>query len=216
MGSKQSLSDRVVLYRLLSRLLAYPFDADVVTFVAGLSLDESSASTGAALKAALIQMQEAVRNSPDLVMLVEQLNWEATRLFEGPGQPAAPPYGSYYVDRRLMGPEAVCVRNAYLASLLLPEQDGFLPPDHLALELGFMGALARDESLQSLKASREFLSGHLLNWLPTWREDVLKVRPHPFFAGLVNFIQFVLEGDLAWLNEVVLDVMPERVEVSER
>lgn len=203
MDSMQPLEVRVSLYTLLSRLLTYPLDAEVLTRVAGLSIEDDAFEAGAALGAALTQMWSALAEAGNPSNLVETLNCEATRLFEGPGQPAAPPFGSYYLNgRQLMGPEAVAVQQAYLAAQLLPDQAMCLPPDHLALELGFMAALAKSDSRNALAASRDFLAGHLLNWIPGWRADVLAAKPHAFFDGLAAFTQAALEADLHWLSMV--------------
>ncbi|MHB1618423.1 MAG: TorD/DmsD family molecular chaperone [Sulfuricella sp.] len=200
MDSTQSLEVRPSLYALLSRLFTYPLDAEVLSLVAGISFDEVPAEPVAG--PALTQMQCALADGGSLPDLIEALNCEATRLFEGPGRPAAPPFGSFYLNgQQLMGPETVAVGRAYLEAQLLPERNGNTPSDHLALELGFMAALAETESPGKLAASRDFLTQHLLKWVPAWRADVLAAAPHPFFTGLADFTQAVLEADLAWLDE---------------
>lgn len=195
MDSREFLSDRAPLYALLARLFSYPLAADVLTAVTRLALDDEVLEPG--LSAALTQMKVAL--SGDWSATLETLNREATRLFEGPGQPVAPPFGSFYLNgRRLMGPEAIAVRQAYLATQLLPNLDGHLPPDHLSLELGFLAALAQGGPSNAL-AFREFLAEHVLNWLPKWRADVQAAKAHPFFIGLVAFTLGVLTADRNWL-----------------
>jgi TorA maturation chaperone TorD len=196
MDSRELLSDRAPLYALLARLFTYPLEADALTAVTRLSLDDDAIESS--LSAALAQMKAALLGGPSVV---ETLNREATRLFEGPGQPVAPPFGSFYLNgRRLMGPEAVDVRQAYLAAQLLPDRDGGLPPDHLSLELGFLAALAQGGS-PNVTTFREFLAKHMLNWLPKWRADVQAAQAHPFFAGLAAFTQAALEADRDWLSD---------------
>ena len=202
MDSTQALEIRPALYALLSRLFTYPLDAGVLSRVAGITFDESQSEPAAGLGPALAQMQGALADGRCLPDPVAALNCEATRLFEGPGRPAAPPFGSFYLNgQRLMGPETVAVGRAYLEAQLLPERHGNLPSDHLALELGLMAALAGTESPERLAASRDFLTRHLLSWVPAWRADALAAAPHPFFTGLVDFTQAVLEADLAWLDQ---------------
>ena len=202
MDSTQPLEVRPSLYALLSRLFTYPLDAEVLSLVAGITFDESPAELAAGLGPALMQMQSALADGSSLPDLVEALNCESTRLFEGPGRPVAPPFGSFYLNgQQLMGPETVAVGRAYLEAQLLPERNGNAPSDHLVLELGFMAALAETESPGMLVASRDFLTRHLLKWVPAWRADVLAAAPHPFFTGLVDFTQAMLEADLAWLDE---------------
>ena len=202
MTHAEFLSERSVLYILLSRLFTYPLEPGVLCVIAGLSVQESPAETGQAFVDSLRMIQKPVLDAENLNVLVEGLNQEATRLFEGPGQPVAPPYGSYYLNgKRLMGPEAIEVRKAYLAAQMLPDQDGQQPPDHLALELSFLAALANAQTEDTIGDLRGFIANHILSWLPTWREDVMAARPHPFFAGLVTFTLVSLEEDLAWLDE---------------
>ncbi|HEX7974012.1 MAG TPA: molecular chaperone TorD family protein [Anaerolineales bacterium] len=198
----QYLPERAPFYALLSRLISYPLGVELLEMVTRLSLREELEYTGQNINTSLGQMQLAIASDSDLEKVVETLNREATRLFEGPGKPAAPPYGSYYLNgKRLMGPEAAAVRQAYLSEKLLPELDGHIPPDHLALELGFLSVLAEKRSQKALNALHTFLERHILSWLPAWREDVHIAQPHPFFKGLVDLIQTALEADLNWLNE---------------
>ncbi len=90
MNTEHSLFERAAIYALLARMFSYPLTTDELEAVAGLSVDESSGEASA-LGAPLAQMQAAM--SLDYPVLVETLNREATRLFEGPGQPVAPPFG---------------------------------------------------------------------------------------------------------------------------
>lgn len=196
------LSERAALYSLLSRLFTYPLEPGVLSLVAGLSVQESSAEGGQAVMESLTMMQKPVLEAEDLSILLEALNREATRLFEGPGQPVAPPYGSFYLNgKRLMGPEAIAVRKAYLDAQMLPDPESRQPPDHLALELGFLAALANTLADETISHLRRFIADHLLSWIPVWKDDVMVAKPHPFFRGLVNFTQASLEDDLAWLDE---------------
>jgi TorA maturation chaperone TorD len=209
MNTEHSLFERAAIYALLARMFSYPLTTDELEAVAGLSVDESSGEASA-LGAPLAQMQAAM--SLDYPVLVETLNREATRLFEGPGQPVAPPFGSFYLnERRLMGPEAVDVRRAYLAAQLLPDQGGLMPPDHIALELGFIAALAGSESPEALASARDFLVQHLLSWIPMWCDDVARAKPHPFYSGLVALTQAALASDLVWLNGTFTELAPEVV-----
>jgi len=195
-------AERAMLYELFSRLFTYPLDPGVLSVVAGLSTHESPGKDSHAIAENLAIMQEPVLGTEDLNLLVETLNREATRLFEGPGQPIAPPYGSFYLNgKRLMGPEAIAVRKAYLAAQMLTDAENHQHPDHLALELGFLAALAEAPTDEAVDHFRGFIADHILSWLPMWKEDVMAAKPHPFFAGLVNFTKTTLEEDLAWINE---------------
>lgn len=197
MANTQSISTRAILYGFLSRLHTYPLDVGVLNIVAELSLGGS-----ASLRAGLEQMQSAIKGAEDKTDLLKGLQLEATRLFEGPGQPVAPPFGSFYLNgKRLMGPEAAEVRKAYLAAGVWPDADKQLPPDHIAVELGFMSALAQNHSDITWTVSGAFLKNHLITWVPTWRNDVVAAKPHPFYQGLLHLTMAILEMDQEWLAE---------------
>lgn len=202
MGNGEFLSERSALYLLLSRLFTYPITEGTLRAAAGLNVQDDDTDFGVAVEGAIALMLRPMKDQADLAGLVDILNLEATRLFEGPGQPLAPPYGSYYLNgKRLVGPEAIAVRKTHLKALLLPEFDNHLPADHLALELGFIAALAEKGSVLCLNQMRTFINEHILSWVPMWKNDVFAVKPHPFFAGLVKLTIMMLEEDLAWINE---------------
>ena len=205
MWTSESLRSRVVLYELLARLHTYPLDEQILGSVASLRLEDSPPEIGQALdrmKAVLAAMgREAA----------EALNVEATRLFEGPGKPVAPPYASYYLNGRLMGHPAIAANQFYLSKAALPEPEGGVPPDHVAVELGFMAYLARRmersfaaaktrEALSALEASREFIDEHLVTWLPRFDEDMVRGADSGFFSGLAQFTQASLNWDRQWLE----------------
>lgn len=206
MDMTESLERRALLYGLLARLHTYPVDEQFLDAMAALRLEEPLPG----LEEALGQMREAAAafRTPTGI---ETLNVEATRLFEGPGGPAAPPYASFYLHGRLMGPAALSAHQFYLAHRALPDADVMVPPDQLALELGFMAHLAArseqaaaagspGESWESLRASREFLEGHLLIWIPRFAEDVVRAADSAFFAGIARFTLAALEWDGLWLE----------------
>ena len=170
MAMHESLQRRTLLYALLARLYTYPLDERLMEALAALRLDEAPAE----LEEALGQMQEVAASFTPAE--IEVLRVEATRLFDGPGKPMAPPYASFYLHGRLMGPPAASAYRFYLAHSALPNSDGRVAPDHLALELGFLRYLAAraeraatkgrsDEVEESLRASRKFVEGHLLTWM---------------------------------------------------
>lgn len=198
--------DRALLYTVLSRLVSYPVTPDLLRLIGDLDVP-GPAGHGAAGE--LRRLREAVGalGGPDAA--VEPLNREATRLFEGPGQPAAPPFGSFYLSGgTLMGPETAAVRRAYLDAGFLPDPSVNLPPDHLALELGFLGVLAERagdgadaEAASARRAWWDFIATHLAPWLALWQADLRRAESHEFYLGVAGFISEILEADLAWLDD---------------
>jgi len=88
------------------------------------------------------------------------------------------------------------------------------PEDHLAVELAFMALLcgravealrAGDEAgaERQLRAQREFLSDHLLNWIDRFTSDVRKAAEDGFYFDLATFTEDFLTADAAELAEVL-------------
>ena len=199
--------DRALLYAVLSRLVSYPVTSDLLRVVG--ELDISKPDGGGAANE-LRRLQDAVAALGGADDAPEFLNREATRLFEGPGLPLAPPFGSFYLSGgTIMGPEAAAVRGAYLDAGFLPDSSVHLPPDHLSLELGFLGALAgraADSSGADAESARDawwdFVASHLAPWLASWQAGLLRAEAHPFYLGVAGFISEILEADLAGLDEL--------------
>ncbi len=205
MATSESLGGRSVLYELLARLYSYPFDEQILGSVASLRLEDGTAE----LNDSLDRMKAAVAVRG--VQGVDALNVEATRLFEGPGKPIAPPFASYYLHGRLMGPPAIAANRFYLSKDALPDSEGSVPSDHLAVELGFMAYLATRaerafaggetaDALSALESSREFIDEHLLTWLPRFIEDVVRGADSSFFTGLAEFTAASVNWDRRWLE----------------
>lgn len=217
----QFLEARATVYDLLARLYTYPLDEAALDAVAALSVEDAPDEVAEALDV----MQARIAAAPERAPFVEALNIESTRLFEGPGQPATPPYASFYLNEgRLMGSAALAARRAYLAWNARPRDDGRVPPDHLALELGFMAHLAHaaagasdGEAARSHSDSAEFLDEHLLTWVPRFGDEVARATSHPFFVGLANLTTAILEADEAWLREALADLgISDQVKVTRR
>lgn len=197
------LSARVMMYDLLARLYTYPLDNAALDAVLALRIEDAPK----ALADALAMMQAHLTSTSNRAELLESLNIEATRLFEGPGQPAAPAYASFYLNQgQLMGEAALAVRRTYLAANVLPCNDGHVPPDHLALELGFMAFLAHaalssneQDAASALANSAAFLHEHLA-WVRRFSATVVNATSHPFFIGLANLTRAFLESDAEWLH----------------
>jgi len=77
-----------------------------------------------------------------------------------------------------------------------PENDRFLPSDHLGIELLFLNKLITlyintQEQLVKDKIKRDIISftdSHLLNWLPEWVMAVTKNSEVKCFKGIANLI----------------------------
>jgi TorA maturation chaperone TorD/Pyruvate/2-oxoacid:ferredoxin oxidoreductase delta subunit len=132
------------------------------------------------------------------------LEREYTRLFLGPGRPVAHAYESVYREGRVMGETTLDVRNRLATEGLAP--GGQTLPDHVGIELAFMGHLAAREALAWADGDEEtawgylaqqgsFLRDHLTAWLPQFCSRVLAGRPHDHYAELARRLEAFVAGD---------------------
>ena len=137
------------------------------------------------------------------------LRKEHARLFVGPFELQAPPFGSVYLDegRQLMGESTQAVLHFYQLAGLAPAPDFKNPPDHVVAELEFMvyllfneERLERDnpEQAETLAALRsEFLDRHLGSWGPTFARQVTAQSTTEFYRGLGRLTECLLQQAMA-------------------
>lgn len=208
---------RVGLYSLLRRLYTYPLDKESLAAVMSLSPEEvalDGALHNDKIVAGLSQMQEWLAQQKTTRRL-EALNVAMTQLLEGPGRPLAPPYASFYLNGgQLMGQAAHEALAIYRRWGVTPVGNlCSIPPDHLALELGFLAHLATvmAESTSvaaapfqaAAKASERFLRRNLLPWWPSFHKDVQRSADLAFFIGLADFTDAALQMDATWLKTLL-------------
>jgi len=130
----------------------------------------------------------------------EELKIEYARLFVGPFELVAPPYGSVYLEerKRLMGDSTVAVQKMYQqAGLSLEVKEA---PDHIALELEFMHYLCLAESearakRQNKEAQRlnkmqtEFMTRLLGSWIPPFCENIRQGTDKGFYVNLADCLE---------------------------
>lgn len=198
------LASRAVLYRLLGALYHYPLTPAKLH-----ALRLCQADHGSPLAAKLEAMQKALDGVEN--GLIERLNIEMTRLLEGPGMTPAPPYASYYLHGgQLMGPAAQTARRAYLAWGVEPDERS-IPPDHIALELGFLAFLAEQaltddvgQQMKALRAAHTFLHEAVQPWLPAFCAALATHAREPFFVALAALTHLVVEKEQAWLEATLM------------
>ena len=136
--------------------------------------------------------------------LTQDLTEQYQNLFIGPNELVAPPWGSVYLD-----PECVIFGNSLLAlrDFLKRHQIAFQaqqdePEDHIGLML--MLAAYLGETRPHLLV--EFLSQHLLTWVPHFLNKLANVENHPFYQGLAQLTLITLDDWKQKLNLSVPDV----------
>lgn len=149
------------------------------------------------------------------------LSLEHCRLFVGPDALPCPPYGSVYLDGgQTMGPSTFDAMTRYREQGLAVGGSWLEPPDHIAIELDFMGWLATkclgaseqgdDEALcAGLNAQRRFLDNHLGRWAPAFSERLRRAASMPLYCFLSEFVPDFLARDRNLLDALAGVLPPE-------
>ena len=149
-------------------------------------------SPGAAFFSAL--MEESIRKYSD-----EDLTVEYARLFLGPFEIKAPPYGSLYLDgeRKVMGDSTMEVIRFYEDAGLTRSKDCGDLPDHIAVELEFMSYLIYKETealekldfvttLEMIKRQEHFLDRFLGSWIVPFCGKIKESTDNEFYTALAD------------------------------
>ena len=144
---------------------------------------------------------------------VETLKVDFSKLFVGPYQLLAPPYGSVYLEKRqLMGDSTMDVRDWYKeAGLDLALRE---VPDHIAMELEFVYFLISKEieainnsdsekAIHYLEKQKAFLETHPGRWVPAFAEEVRKHAETEFYRALSHATESFVREDLENLCQLL-------------
>ena len=159
------------------------------------------------------KMKEEFEVAGDL----EALTVAYARLFVGPYELLAPPYGSVYLDgeRQVMGESTLEVRNRYREVGLDISSDFRDPPDHIAAELEFMyflifkeiealGAFDIDGTISLREKQRDFLRAHLGTWVFDFADNIEEKAETDFYKNLAKASKTFLKQELEQLEELRL------------
>lgn len=126
----------------------------------------------------------------------------------GPGG-AVSPREVAYRGRQDPGHILADIRAFYEAFAFRPETEE--PPDHLAVEAGFLGYLclkeafarargAADEAAVAADAARKFFTEHLGRWAPGFGRGLRDAARHPIYVAAAHLLQTFLEGGASRLG----------------
>ncbi|MFB6286671.1 MAG: molecular chaperone TorD family protein [Candidatus Bipolaricaulia bacterium] len=184
-------ADRAQAYRQLANLIAFP----------NRQLHE-------ALQASPIEAVDHDGQAIDVPTPYEAYEAEYIRLFEiAPKRPPCPLYEGYWrgrdgTERRELMAELMRFYRFFGLSLGESVRE---MPDHLAVELEFMAALADGEAAlrrdngdvpSFRRAQRDFLQRHLGHWTPQVHQTIHEIDAHPFFQALMAEIEARIRADL--------------------
>jgi TorA maturation chaperone TorD len=149
----------------------------------------------------------------------EELLIEYSRLFVGPYQVLAPPYGSIYLDgqNQIMGESTQDVVRQYRESGLEISSSFNNPPDHLCAELEYLEFLVHKSIAASAKSDLDeleslinkqisFLTSHPGTWVPEFGDRIAGSANLEFYRALTSVTLAFLDHDLAHLIRIKIDL----------
>ncbi len=129
----------------------------------------------------------------------EELRIEYAKLFTGPFELQAPPYGSVYLDegRRVMGDSTMGVIAAYEKEGLAKNEDFKDLPDHIVVEMEFMSYLMykeaeargsdNDDIAREYADKQEyFFKTYILTWVPQFCSKIKEGTENRFYCSLAD------------------------------
>jgi len=144
---------------------------------------------------------------------LDALSVEHARLFIGPFQLVAPPYGSIYLDdtKTVMGDSTARVAAFYHNCGLQLAEDFHEMPDHFAVELEFMSFLAfkqresevsddSNEVARITSLQQEFLDRFLIPWLEPFTMSIITDAEAPFYQAIARCTATFINADYASLT----------------
>lgn len=143
------------------------------------------------------------------------LSPEFTRLFRGLSRSNSPPppYGSVYMDNGVLyGASTDLIIAKYRQyHLKVPDNE---PPDHISLELDFMGFLCEGEAIgwktekggqDLLKEQAAFVNEHLIRWVPLLCENIRKFDTTEFYYSLADITEGWLYSDQTVISGLLVN-----------
>ncbi len=145
---------------------------------------------------------------------VKDLSVEYARLFVGPYELLAPPYGSVYLDqgKRVMGDSTIAITKMYREYGLNIADDFKELPDHIAVELEFMyyliykeiEALQQDEHKERqsfLEAQKRFMASFLGKFAYLFCGKIKEGTSNKFYQALADCVSVFVINDYNFLME---------------
>jgi len=198
------------LYLLFAKIYQAEADATLLSELLEPSVIEAFADTGTDLKAIIPE--------PDRQQFIDQLAEEYTRLFLGPGHHVSP-HESVQLengDSRLWGKETGIVKR-FIEAAGFDYGDSFQDiPDHISIELEFLGHLASREAKaldegdeQSVQAIRQwqykFLAEHLGLWVNRFVQTVKASASSEFYPAFGELLTQFIRSESIYLESILCD-----------
>lgn len=141
---------------------------------------------------------------------IQHLLIDYARLFVGPFDLLAPPYGSVYLEktRRIMGETTENALRDYREAGLEMDRAFYEPPDHIAVELEFMYYLVFlniNAAGDKMQIQNSFLNHHIGLWVEDFAGLVEKWAATEFYRNLARITRLFVKTDQSLLNKQVID-----------
>lgn len=160
------------------------------------------------------EMEENIRRYSNEELLIEY-----AKLFVGPFELKAPPYGSVYIDeeRRVMGDSTLKVISMYEEEGLSKDNAFNDLPDHIAVELEFMSFLIYREietfqksdfksTIDYIVKQEKFMHLFLGQWTRLFCEKIMEGTDNSFYISLAGCLStFIRNSHLDSIREVLKD-----------
>ncbi len=141
----------------------------------------------------------------------EDLRIEHAKLFMGPFELIAPPYGSVYLDEggRVMGDSTMEIIDVYQKEDLARSDDFKDLPDHIVVEMEFMSylifkereALERSDAEAAAEYRQKqssFLKNYIHSWVPAFCKKIKEGTNNGFYSALADCVStFITNSRLA-------------------
>ncbi len=146
---------------------------------------------------------------PDPESALRELEYDYTGLLIGPGNPAAPPWGSIYLDGPglLFQASTSRVRAWYISHGVELDTKQSEPDDFIGYELSFLGLLTYS-AMQKFKADdvdggklllenrSDFFDENLGQWGETWAKKAIDAAKSDFYKGISQLVLAICQRKL--------------------
>ncbi len=194
-------SQRGNVYRLLAECYRYP-SKELGNELALLERETGGLDPGLGIRGKKLKNDFDASESG-----LAQLGIAFSKLFVGPFELMAAPYGSVYLDenRQAMGDSTLRVIQYYIDAGLNPSEDNKEPPDHISTELEFMYYLVFQHletgDIQFLQKQRQFLLNQMRLWVPKFTSDIVNSQLHSFYVSLASLTHDFMDWEVKQLKE---------------
>ena len=147
---------------------------------------------------------------------LEALKVDFSKLFVGPYNLSAAPYGSVYLesDRKMMGNSTQDVRKRYREAGLDTAKTFKDAPDHISAELEFMYYLIFKEieafsksdteaAIDFIQKQKSFLEDHLMLWVPQFTANIIENAETSFYQNLARATKAFIIDDYHMISSVL-------------